>query len=302
MSTEPTPAGARRGKWLKTIAVVGLLVLAAAAGFAYYTWSSASAVPDYYARQRLSGDERLEAIASVERKFGNLQGSLGQALASQQTSQAAEAVEPIELTFEAAELDTYFEKWLEDNDYGEAFGKYMTDPRLLMNEGRLVLAGRATLPAVGQSVVSMHFLPSVGAEGNAQIELEAVYAGVVSLPDSAVQPMRDKAAQAIENRLPTYLESAAINDDGSANQAAVDLAIDRQLARILDDLPVEDFILFPPLLNRGPIATRVTAMTIEDGIMTLRLVPLTSEERLAYIEAIRADPTDAVDVDELVAG
>ena len=290
MSTEPNRRGAVK-KWLIRIGVVALLVLAAAGGYLYYVWSGTTTVPTYYAAERLTGDDRLEAIASVERKIGNFQGDLGQAVAAQQSAAVEEeaAAEPVELQFEAAELDTYFEKWLADNGYADAFGKYLAEPRLVLNEGRLVLAGRAEMGGM-TSVVSMHFLPSVGEGGQAQLELEGVYAGTVPLPDRAVAPMREKAAAAIDKRLPSYVDDAGFEDNGSANKAAVDLAIDRQLGRILDGLPVEDLILFPPLLNRGPIATRVTDLSIADGVMTLRLVPLAEAERVAYLEAIKADP------------
>ena len=305
-TSSPKPSKGRR--WLTRIAlfVVGALIIGA--GFFAYRIHAAGQVPSYYSRQRLEGEDRLEAIASVERKFGNFQGSLGAALAGQTrrrnagdsaTSQPTEA-ESAELTFSGDELDAYFNKWLTDNNYTDSFAKQLSDPRLLLDNGRLILAGRREVPWMGDTVVSMHFSPSVSEEtGKASMSLEGIYAGNTSLPEMAVEEMRTRAAAAIEARLPGYVESAAFEADGTANDAAVGLAIDRQLARLLEQRPVEDLVLFPYLVGRGHVAVRVESLTIQDGVLDLDVLPLTPREREAYLEAIKAGSDEDVDVDAL---
>ena len=303
-SNETTPGRFNKRRWGLRIGLLVLLVVVAAGGFFAYKFNAASRIPDFYNRQRLEGDDRLQAIASVERKFGNFQGSLGDAIARERRaadpSEADEERLPVTLDFTGDELDTYFNKWLSDNSYSDAFASHLSEPRLLLDEGKLILAGRATLPWVGETVVSMHFLPNLNEEsGRAELALQGVYAGVAALPDGAIEPLRTKAAQSIEARLPGYVEDAAFEEDGTANAAAVDLAVDRQLARLLAQQPVADLVLFPYLVGRGHVATRVQELTIEDGVLRLSVLPLTEKEREAYLAAIKQGPADDVSLAEM---
>ena len=292
----PSPAPADRPRrrtgrriLLGVLIALGLLLLIAG-GVAFYLYRGANAVPDFYRTPKLTGEDRLAAIASVERKVANFQGTFGETL-SRQNRAADDAgeldadpsdedpgpPEPAYLRFTGAELDTYFGRWLDDNGYRDAFARHLDDPRLLVHDGQLVMAGR--MPAFNGVVVSMHFLPEVGEEGRVRLSLDGAYAGRVPLPESAFDAFRQKSADAIRGKLGDLEPRAALDDDGAPNDAAVRLAINRELLSLLDDRRVEDLILFPRLLDYGRVPARVADLAVEEGELVLGFLPLTPAER-----------------------
>ena len=298
MTDSPTAADDApkpRRRWVRWAAAVTLVVLAAAAGVAAVLWRRANAVPDFYARAPLTGEDRLEAIASVERKLGDFQGSFGQAVARQRSTdeQAAPAEpEPATLAFTADELDTYFAKWLDDNGYREAFARHLADPRLAVHDGNLVVAG--TMPAFNDAVVSLHLLPSVNDAGRVRLGLAGAYAGRLPLPAAAFDVFRDKSAAALRARLPVLKADAANDPDAGLNDAAVSLAVNAELLALIEDKRLDDLVLFPRLLDFGRVPARVATMEVVGEELELGFLPLTPDERQSLIDDVLAaqpDPT-----------
>ena len=305
--TNPSPAAdddapKPRRRWVRWAVAVTLVVLAAAAGVGAVLWRRANAVPDFYARAPLTGEDRLEAIASVERKLGDFQGSFGQAVARQRSA-AGEAAgedeevvpaepEPATLAFTADELDTYFTKWLDDNGYREGFARHLADPRLAVHDGNLVVAG--TMPAFRDAVVSLHLLPSVNDAGRVRLELAGAYAGRLPLPAAAFDIFRDKSAAALRARLPVLKADAANDPDAGLNDAAVSLAVNAELLALIEDKRLDDLVLFPRLLDFGRIPARVATMEVVGEELELGFLPLTPDERQSLIDDVLAaqpDPT-----------
>ncbi len=281
------PSTVRR--WLVRLGVLAILLLAGVAGFVWYAASAAGDIPSFYSRERLSDQARLDALASVERKFLNFQGGLSESSATTETDTKAEP-EPVSVRFNADEIDAYFEKWLDDNGYREPMAKHLADPRLVIHDGRIVLAGKSNINGFGDVIVSVRFLPSIGDNGRARLILEDVAAGTFTLPEAAVTAMRQKSVDALGEADPTVREDVAIDEDGMANDAAVALAIDGQLRRLLASEPVEDMILFPPVIGRGNVAARVVELVIEEDKLRLDVLPLSREEREQLVEELRRPP------------
>ena len=282
--------------------VVGVLLLAAG-GAAAYIYTASNSVPDYYASERLTGEDRIRTIESMERKLGNLQGQFDKAVAETRLpeSEAAEgesaAPEPVRVAFTASEMDTYLDVWLAQTGFADRMGKYMNNPRIAFVEGRLVLAG--TMPDLGDRVISLHLLPAIGDDGRPSLTLDGIYAGNFPLPKSAMKPFEDKTVAALSEKLPQWQSEADIDETGAANDAAKQLATNRQLMRLLERLPVDQLILFPPLATGEQVPARVTAMAIEDEELTLAVVPLTRDERAELLAELRTTEAElAAKVDE----
>jgi hypothetical protein len=292
-------------KWLWRIGVILVLLLAAGAGVVVYLYVSANRTPDWFTRARLTGEARLAAIASVERKLGNFQGSLGEAVARQRSRPAPtvgdtptdepDRIATLELT--GPELSTYFDKWLSDNGYDRAFASHLANPRLGVVGDVIAVAGE--MPRFNDGVVSLHFRPTVGEEGRVRLGLDGAYLGRLNLPDSAFDVFRDQISGALRSDLPALHEEAGFDERFRPNDAAVSLAINRDLLGLVERRAIDDLVLFPELLDYGRVPVRVVDMTVGDDKVVLRLAPLDREERRALAADLRelplpGEPAEAV--------
>lgn len=296
---------------MKRASKIGLwaivLLLITGAGAAFFLYRNASAIPDFYSRARLQGQERLDALASVERKFVNMQSELDAAYArsvrqdaagaTKSTTQPDSAVddmdageaEPVPVAFTAAELDTFFDQWLTSSGYGERMETYMTEPRIAIADGRLILAGRMR---DFDAVVSLRFEPSLSEAGEARLELAGIYAGALPLPEAAFEEFRKKTQTALEEDLASLRSEAVIEPDGRSNSAAVALATRQQLARLVRGEPLEEMIVFPTVLSLGQVPARVVAMELEEETLKLGVRLLRRSEREELGRKIIADDAE----------
>lgn len=279
-----------------------ILLVIAGAGAALFVYRNASAIPEFYSRARLQGQERLDALASVERKFVNLQSDLDAAYARSVRQDAAggegattrpgdddaEDAGPVEIAFTADELDTFFDQWLHSGGYAERMEAYMSDPRIAIEDGQLILAGRMR---DFDSVVSLRFEPSLSSSGVARLELAGIYAGRIRLPKKAFDQFREKTEAALTEDLPELREEAEIRPDGSSNEAAVTLATRGQLAQLVRGEPVEEMIVFPTVISLGHVPAQVMAMDLGDATLNLGVRLLSRSEREELMrEMIEGEP------------
>lgn len=294
-------------KFLKIAAVVVLLLVVAAVGAGLYVWRGVKAVPAFYERKPLDGQERLAAIESVERKVLNLQGVLDRAYARGQAAadgnlpatQSADGViddptgaggdddEPIAVAFTGPELDTYFRKWLEESGYSARLGQYMSDPRIAVVDGRVVLAGQMS---EYDAIVSLHFLPSVDEQGAVRLKLDGIYAGRIALPNMAFEKFRVQTVAALEERMPQFRQAADITPEGFANEAAILASSQGQLIELFDGREIEPLIAFLPLPGRGFVAARVSELSVNEEELVLGVTLLDAAQRADLLEQIRAEP------------
>jgi hypothetical protein len=289
-------------KFLKISAVVLLLLVVGLAGAALFVWRGVKAVPDFYSSQPLEGQARLEAIESVERKVLNLQSVLDRAYVRAQTgaaddpapdtatSQPAEQIlgkssdEPISVAFTGPELDTYFRKWLQETGYAPRLAKYMNNPRIGIDDGRVILAGQM---AEFDAVVSLYFLPEVDDEGAVHLKLDGIYAGRIPLPDMAFETFREQAIAALSEGTAQLRSEADISAEGFANESAILLTSQQQLRELFDGREVEPMIAFLPLPARGFVPARVSELSIEEQELVLGVQLLSRGEQAELLEMLR---------------
>jgi hypothetical protein len=302
----PDPAADKpRRRWPRVLLALGGLLLLIGLGVGFAVWQGFASVPDIYLRERLTGQERLDAIAGVERKVASFQSSLGEAVAQRRkastrrkpaaatqeptqqpaTQPAAEVpIDPVRLTFTGPELDTYFDNWLRSAGHLEAMSAHLKEPRLLLDEGRLVLAGQS--PQLNNAVISIYFLPELSDNGRVRLRLESAYAGRMPLPDSAFSGLRDAAAGGLANDVADA--TAGFSDDGSVNDATVTMAMNDQIRKLVAGEPVEDLVIFPRLLDFGVVPCRLVEADVPGDRLTMGVVPMRREGIEALVDRLNA--------------
>ena len=197
--------------------------------------------------------------------------------------------------FTEQELNAAFDKW--DAAYGwtHQFGEYVSDPRIVLHDGRLIFAG--TVHEMG-SLISLHFKPRRNKDGGVRFELSRILGGKLPLPEAVFAGHRDKITERLRESLPDLQREAEIKPDGSANDKAVAAASAKLLLQILDRRPGE-LVLFLAANQGTRIPVRVAGVGIEKKTITMTVELLTAAEREELLARIREpyDP-DAEDNDQ----
>ena len=282
-------------KFLKVLGVVVLLLVVAAGGAAFYLYRTANSAPDFYQTLPLSGAERLKAIESVERKVLNLQGDLDRAYARAQAgaTTGTTAVEPAAATsvsFTGPELDTYFTKWLVDGGYADNLAKYMTGPRIAVQDGHVIFAGQ--MKEFG-AVVSLRFLPVLQDDGSARLKLDGTYVGRLPVPDSTFDAFRAKTVNALSGNETALRRDATIDPKtGQASESAMILTMQRQLVELIDGREVSPLVIFVPAAGRSRVPAAVSRMSVTGDEVTLGVEVMPPDARAELLDSLEKSKSD----------
>jgi len=208
----------------------------------------------------------------------------GAAASSPTTPSTHPATRPsLTVTFTEQELNAAFEKWGKAYGWATAYGQYVSDPRIVLHDGRLIFAG--DVKDFG-TIVSLHFQPAVDKQGHLQFELARVLAGRLPLPESAFNQYREKLEQKVRSSLPEMQRAARIEPDGSANEKAVAATMAKLLLRVLDRRPGEA-VLFLPANQGKQVPVKLSDVNIDGKKIALTVQLMTPQERSALLERIR---------------
>jgi hypothetical protein len=286
--------------WLKRLliavaAVILLAILATAVGY-----RQMHGVPDFYAHRNLNAREMEAAAETGLNKLINVQNWAAEhhaqesarlhaaAAANPATAPAAAAAtKPAANTttveFSEDELNAFFQKWVSKEGWADKFGKYVADPAIFLQDGRVILAG--TVKEMN-ALASAHFEPRLDAAGNLDLRLVKVLGGNLPLPKAVWSAQRDKLAQAVAQHLPEWRKDAAISPSGTANLDAVSAGLSETLLNVLQDKPSEP-VIFLPVMNSGAVPARLTAVSIADKTLSLTVAPMTPAERQAFLARLK---------------
>ena len=286
-------------KWMKRllrIVAVVVVVVAIGAGVAWYLLRG---TPSWYPIAQL--DPVAQQAAAV-RAENELKRTIDWAASQQAEERAAihasksGATRPtsapstgpssrpsLTVAFSEQELNAAFEKWGKAYGWDIAYGQYITNPRIVLHDGRLIFAG--DVPSFG-TVVSLHFQPAVDAQGRLQFELARVLGGRLPLPESAFDKYREKLEAKVRGSLPELQRGADIKPDGSANDKAVAAALGKLLLRVLDRQP-EEAVLFLPANQGTRVPVKLADVDIEGKSIGLTVQLMTPAERAELLERIK---------------
>ncbi len=157
--------------------------------------------PQFYRRAKLSPEQAAAAAENAERTINAARQKVAAGMHPQRqnATNPSIAVEPLTMTFSAAELNSFFDKWAEVSGWKAHWQPYLNDPEVFLGDGRVILAG--DLKEV-KTLVSLHFRPELDEKGQLRLNLVKVLGGRLPLPDMVLAPQKEKleSAPAISSR------------------------------------------------------------------------------------------------------
>jgi hypothetical protein len=291
-------------KWVKRLLgfTFGLVLVLGLAALAMYHFG-VRGTPDWWQRPQVSAAEQAEAANRADRKIMQTlsvvremdAASRAQAAGADPSDRrpaATQAAAPLEVTFTEAELNGFFNKW--DRLYGwtERYKDRITNPGVVIHDGRIVIAGDS--PELG-TVVSIHLDPKLDDDGRLDLEVSRVLAGRLPIPQGFLDTYRTAGRERLKASLPAWQSKAQLRPDGSANGEAMTAAMGKLFLSVLANRPGEP-VLFLPLAERDrSLPVKLTGVTVKDKSLTLTVKPLDRAGRADLIERIREPFEDAAD-------
>jgi hypothetical protein len=310
-------------KWLKRLLVLVAVALVVLIGGAAIAWKMLRGRPDWYGELPIDPAAQKAAAARAENEVkrtvdwaaalqaeerARLQGGTGEsgaaprdgapatgsvlattAPSSQATTQSTVAHRSLTVRFTEQELNAAFNKWGALYHWDEKYGQSISDPRIVLHGGRVIVAGSVT--DMG-AVVSLHFQPQVQPDGRLRFDLVRVLGGRLPLPQSMFDSYRDKIEAKVRAALPGLQHGATIAPDGSANEKAVAAAMSKLLLRVLHG-QADDAVLFLTANQGSQVPVKLTGVDIDGKSIATTVELMNAGERAALLERIKApEPAD----------
>jgi uncharacterized protein YpmS len=279
--------------WKRRVSICLAAVLIALLIVTVIGWRMMQGTPDWYQPLTLSDDDRAAAAQRVINKLVPIQNQAAFVRGSERHMRGPTTQETPVMTvsFSDEELTATFQDWSVLNNTKAAYEKFVLEPCVVMQDGRLILAGRFKEL---DTILSLHFAPRMDEQGKLSMQIERVLAGKLPLPTALFAKYQEKLAAAISLRQPAWRQSAAIDATGVANTAAVAAATSQQLLDVLYRRPAEP-VVFLQVVSAGNMPLKLREVEVKDHAIQLTVQPMTAEERAALLARIREpEPLAAV--------
>jgi hypothetical protein len=281
-------------KWIKTGLLLIALLLVGAIIFSFVSYELARGTPDWYRPHALSLEERAQAARRADDKFLSLLGRAADAQAAGRRTQnssaspaASSGSEPITVSFTDDELNAFFYKWIQLNHWDQKMGQYLSNPQIILHDGQLILAGQVNMSGLLEgTVLSVHFVPTLDQQGQLMVNIDGISAGRLPLPNAVWESQRDKLEELVREKLPALRRQSRIGEGGSANAAAVGVAMSDMLLHVLNGQPTVPVVFLPVNPHEG-YPMNLTQLHIEKGSIALSALPLTRQQRGQLREQIK---------------
>jgi hypothetical protein len=293
-------------RWLRRILLCVAILLVIALLLVAGGWWQVHRTPEWYPVQ-LSDAERDAAAERALNAWVVAQNRIAEAHARQlqihdagnpaATQRALDENRPIQISFSAAELNAFFQKWSSVSGWEQRLAQYLHNPQIVLHDGRLILAGEMRdLGFIGDVKASAHFEPRMTAQGQLDLRLVRMMGGAAPLPQSLWDSQKTRLLEAIKRRLPALQQQARFAPDGDANSQAVAAAMSKLLLQVLNHQPSEPVVFLP--LSAGGVANRQIPVRVLDiqikpasaggeQRLTLTVAPMTAGERTAFLQRLR---------------
>lgn len=282
-------------KWLKRILLVLAILLSgvlAVLGGSYYLMKG---TPDWYHPRHQTAEQRADSARSAERKLADVQNWAADAQAAETRARSGRATATMPaaataatVTFTEDELNAFFYKWAEFYHWQERYGRYLSDPVLVLQDDRLILAAQMR---DFDAVVSFHFEPALDESGQLHLKLVRVLAGRLPLPDTVWSSQKERLERSIKAHLPHWRQNARIDPTGIANDDAVMAGMSNLILHLLNNQPSRP-VIFLPIIHDSrvrKVPVKLLNVAIEPHALTLTVDRLTSAERADYLEHLRRE-------------
>jgi hypothetical protein len=276
----------RMKKWKRRIFISSAAVVMALLIVSLIGWRMLQGTPDWYQPQALTADERAAAAQRVINKLVPIQNQAAFVRGSERhpgSAPSTRASEEMTVSFTDQELTATFQNWSVINNAKSLYERFVLDPCVVMQDGRLILAGKFKEL---DTILSLHFAPQIDEQGRLSMRLERVLAGKLPLPASLFDKYQQKITASLNQRLPAWRRSAVIDPTGIANSPAVEAATGQQLLDVLHDRPTEP-VVFLQLVSAGNMPLKLRAIEVKDHAIQLTVQPMNPAERAELLERIR---------------
>jgi hypothetical protein len=246
--------------------------------------AAADAAEDTLARiQNFAAGTRSDAIRSGAERAAPATMAGASASPTPQSLPAADST----FTFSQDQLNALFTKWSDAYGWRDVYQRYLTDPVVILQDGRIIFAGKVKWRDL-DTVVSVHFAPRIDAQGRLDLNLVNVLGGRLPLPSGMLlDPARQRLTEVARTHLPVWQQRAAIDAAGGANHDAMLAAMTKLGVRALNGQP-SPAVLFVQLVgSKRQVPVKLTGIHVVDGSLSLGVVPLTAEQRARLVEQIR---------------
>lgn len=288
-------------KWLKRIFYTCLVLVLAGGALLVGANELRKRKPDWYPASLPNPAAVAAAASSVEKKFTGIQSWVASSHAKSvrgdkgttgpigDTDAEPESSKVISLTED--ELNAFFAKWDESLKWSGKYDAHVTNPMLILQDDRLILA--ATVKDA-DTLVSLHLEPKLDERGMLRLRLVRVMGGRLPLPQVFWDRYRSTVTRMMVNKLDVLRDKAEIAADGTANAAAVGTAINRLLLHSVNDQPAEPVLFLPHGASpKEGFPVKLTQVAIKGKVFTMTVVPMNAAERKELIGRLRsAYPTD----------
>jgi uncharacterized protein YpmS len=283
-------------KWIKRILLLVAIVIVMAIVVSMASYWMLRREPEWYVKPNLTPEMRQAAAARVQHQFsrvGEMAANLRTYEARRQkairdgtTLPANEVPGPITVRLTQDEINAFYTTHAKFKGWDEDFAKYVTDPQVVLQDDRLIIAGR--VPELQGIIVSMHFAPGVDDNGQLHMDMVRILGGKLPLPEAMVSKYRAKLEQSLTRNLPRWQRSATMDSNGLPNEPAVSAAMAKLLLNSINQQPA-DSTVFLPLSTRETqyIPVKLTAAKATKGEIEFTLSPLSETQRSVIIEKIR---------------
>lgn len=277
-------------KWLKRLLLLVVFAVVFAAVSGAVGWWMARGTPDWYQTQRKSPQELAAAAGraeqQVQRTLSWAQDQQALAVSSRLGAPSTKPARTLEISVTEDELNGFFQKWDATFGWSSHYSRYLSDPQVVLRNGRVILAGEVKETG---TVMSIELAPRL-AEGRLWMPVSRVMAGRLPLPRALWGSYRQKLEDSIGARLPEWKQQARISQDGAANADAVAAAMTELLLDALDDRPAPPVLFLPYSLQGSPrsVPVNVTALQVTDNTLTLTVEPMNLRQRQSLLATIRS--------------
>jgi hypothetical protein len=289
-------------KWFKRFLLafalgLSLLALFLTGGFVLFRGT-----PSYYKQSTLTPQQLAAAATRAESKLSQMQNMAVDARGAEVqklrgVTQPTTFPGATTFSFTNDELNALFNKWSELHDWKDLLSRVVQQPMIVLQDGRIILVGKVMLKNM-ETVVSIHFVPTITPEGELELKLASIMGGKLPLPrDTVISPMRQRVLKQIAESLPQMQTRAGMTPDGGANDSAAKALYAEMLLHTLNDEPSQPALFLPMLGSHNSLSPfKVTSVTIADNTLSFTVVPMNAVERTNLLSQIKqpiqiADPS-----------
>jgi uncharacterized protein YpmS len=270
-------------KWIKRIMLAVALMLSVTALMLAGGFALIRRTPDFYHRSLLSPAQRAAAASRAETKLTAMENmvvdSHGSEIRAINRATTVPQAGARTFTFTEDELNSLFNKWSDLHDWREVYQRFIDDPVIILQPGKIILAGKLRFKDL-DTVVSVHFQPRITPDGKLDVNMVSILGGRLPLPQQLMEPMRDHMDRYLADRLPNWRAKANIEANGATNEDAMKVALGKLALEAANHEPGEPVVFFPLMSDRLiSVPVKLVGIAIDKNALTLTVVPMNAGER-----------------------